>query len=119
MQSTQQSRYLKKFQFISGMIIWLMLVKKLFRKMKDVECLDNFDTTQAAKKSRICHGCMLGKQHKKSYPVNPAKVRSTLPGEFVHADVVGPMKVQSIGGARYFLLFKDDCTGYRYVYFLK
>jgi transposase InsO family protein len=29
------------------------------------------------------------------------------------------MKEKSIGGARYYLLFKDDSTGYRYVYFLK
>ena len=62
---------------------------------------------------------MFGKQHKSSYLVNPEKICSQIPGEFIHGDVVGPIKQSSIGGARYFLLFKDDCTGYRYVYFLK
>ena len=62
---------------------------------------------------------MLGEQHKKSYPINLEKVRSIVHKEYMHADVVGPMKKQSIGGARYFLPFKDECTRYRYIFFLK
>ena len=94
--------------------------KDTIRKMHTNGCLDHFDIAQDEKKTKqSCPSCMFGKQHKSSYPVNPEKIRSQILGEFIHGDVVGSMKQSSIGGARYFLLFKDDCTRYRYVYFLK
>jgi len=34
-------------------------------------------------------------------------------------DVCGKMTYSSIGGAYYFVLFRDDCTSYRVTYFLK
>lgn len=34
-------------------------------------------------------------------------------------DIYGKMIHESIGGARYFLLFKDECTSYRIAYFIK
>ena len=81
------------------------------RKMHANGCLDHFDIAQDEEKTKkLCPGCMFGKQHKSSYQVNLEKIRSKIPGEFIHGDVVGPMKQSSIGGARYFLLFKDDCT---------
>lgn len=36
----------------------------------------------------------------------------------IHTDVCGPMSVDSLG-ARFFLTFRDDATGYRHVYFIK
>jgi hypothetical protein len=61
------------------------------------------------------HGCMLGKQNKKSYLVNPVKVRSTILEQFIHGDICGPMWEQSIGGARYFILSSYDFNhGKRY-----
>jgi hypothetical protein len=90
------------------------------QQMKLNDSLKHFDlTTPKDSSSKLCPGCMYGKQHKNSYPSNPEKECSAILGEFVHADVCGPMKERSIGGARYYLLFKDDSTGYRYVYFLK
>ena len=41
------------------------------------------------------------------------------PGEYFHTDLCGPMQTESLGKSKYFLLFKDDATGYKYVYFLK
>lgn len=35
------------------------------------------------------------------------------------SDVCGPMSVESLGGAKYFVTFKDDASGFREVYFLK
>lgn len=40
-------------------------------------------------------------------------------GELIHADLCGPMETNSLGKARYFLLFKDDYSNYRKIYFLK
>lgn len=37
----------------------------------------------------------------------------------IHTDVCGPMQVNSLGGSRYYLLFKDDYSHFRFVYFIK
>lgn len=37
----------------------------------------------------------------------------------MHADLCGPMLVESLGGSRYFLLFLDDYSRMCWVYFLK
>ena len=39
--------------------------------------------------------------------------------EFIYIDVCGPMSETSIGGSKYFLLFKDDKSSFRHTYFLK
>lgn len=66
----------------------------------------------------FCEPCQLGKAHRLKFnPKNTA--RSTKPGEFIHSDVCGPMSVESISGAKFFVTFKDDATGYRTVYFIR
>ncbi|KAI5343667.1 hypothetical protein L3X38_011543 [Prunus dulcis] len=59
--------------------------------------------------SVVCEGCMLGKQHRDSFPLE-STWRASSPLELVHTDICGPMKTESISGNRYFLLFTDDCT---------
>lgn len=39
--------------------------------------------------------------------------------KLIHADVCGPMHVTNPSGARFFVLFTDDFSGWRHVYFLK
>lgn len=39
--------------------------------------------------------------------------------QLVHSDISGPMEKNSIGGARYFLLFIDDFSRMTFIYFLK
>jgi transposase InsO family protein len=53
-------------------------------------------------------------------PSNPAKntISITRIGDLIHTDVWGPSPVTSIGGSKYFILFKDDFTGYLTVYFM-
>lgn len=65
----------------------------------------------------FCDGCMYGKQHRS--PFVRSENRAGQVGELVHTDVCGPMQEKSIGGARYFVLFKDDYSNFRKVYFLK
>lgn len=64
----------------------------------------------------FCTSCVLGKQQRKHFPKSSFK--SSKIGELIHADLCGPMEVQSIGGAKYFLLLKDDYSHYRFVYFI-
>lgn len=65
----------------------------------------------------ICVPCIKGKQHKLSY--NLSETKTEKPGQLIHMDLCGPMETDSLGGARYFLLIKDDYSRYRVVYFIK
>lgn len=68
--------------------------------------------------SSLCQGCQFGKQCRRNFPES-TRSKTNKPGEFIHTDVCGPMNVMTPSGSKYFLLFKDDCSGFRKVYFLK
>ena len=83
-------------------------VRKMLKESKTV-----FDDDH----NPFCADCLIGKQHRLPFPVSDS--RATKLCELIHADVCGPFEVPSLGGAKYFLLLKDDYSGYRKVYFLK
>ena len=60
--------------------------------------------------------CTKGKLHRGTHP-NDGKTASQ-PLELVHVDM-GEMDERSLGGAKYFLLFKDDFSHFRTVFFMK
>lgn len=66
----------------------------------------------------FCENCPLGKLAKLPFKKIETK-KSITPGEVIHSDLCGPMETPSVGGAKYFLLFKDESSGFRSVYFLK
>jgi transposase InsO family protein len=63
-----------------------------------------------------CAGCSLGRMTKTPYgtPTN----REIIPGKAIHSDVCGPFSIKSLGGSLYYILFKDEATGFRAVYFI-
>lgn len=65
---------------------------------------------------KFCQGCVLGKSHRHSFVSQPLRTPSSTPGYLVHADICGPMAHVSLGGVLYYLLFKDDHSGYRYTF---
>lgn len=65
----------------------------------------------------FCDACIIGKQHKQTF--KSSTTNTTAVGEIIHADLCGPMETNSIGGSKYFLLFKDDYSHYRIVHFIK
>lgn len=65
----------------------------------------------------FCEACQYGKQHRLSF--NHTVKRNPLPGEFIHSDVCGPMSQDSLGGSKFFVSFKDDCSAFRIVYFIR
>ncbi|GFX39692.1 retrovirus-related Pol polyprotein from transposon TNT 1-94 [Trichonephila clavipes] len=69
------------------------------------------------KDSKICDGCCYGKQCRR--PFGTRKQRATTPGELISVDVCGPMQQQSLGGAKFYVCFKDDFTKYRRVFFMQ
>lgn len=70
------------------------------------------------KRDFFCDACQLGKAHKLPFRKAVEKV-SRQPGEFIHSDVCGPMQVESIGGAKFFVMYKDEASGFRQVFFVK
>lgn len=79
------------------------------KKISDLqlEDLQNFE----------CEACIFGKACRKSFKTCEPKICDA--GDLVHSDVCGPFKTTAYNGARYFVLFKDDVTEYRYVWAIK
>jgi transposase InsO family protein len=70
------------------------------------------------KKNTFCEACQLDKCHRVSFKSQETKINRE-PGEYIHSDVSGPMSKESLGGARFFVTFKDEASGYRHIYFMK
>ena len=55
----------------------------------------------------------------KRSPFPVGRERANKVGQLIHADVCGSMHVSTPGGAKFFVLFPDDRSGWRAVYLLK
>ncbi|CAK9821232.1 Retrovirus-related Pol polyprotein from transposon TNT 1-94 [Anthophora plagiata] len=65
----------------------------------------------------FCEGCVMGKQSRRPHP--SMRIENNYgPGEKIHTDVCGPVNISSPSNTRFFLLFKDENTSFRKVYFL-
>ena len=102
---------------ISSLKIWHERLGHVnFKTIKDmVQKGDIHGITLEDVKPYICDGCQYGKQHK--LPFHKIEPRNTKPGELIHTDLCRPMSVPSVRGCLYFVLFKDDATNFRKVYF--
>jgi len=65
----------------------------------------------------LCEVCQYGKQHR--LPFKSSSRKKPKPGELIHSDVCDTMSQESVGGANYFVSFKDDYIAYRMAYFIK
>lgn len=65
----------------------------------------------------VCISCLEGKQSRNSFPSEGSRAKGML--ELIHSDVCGPMEVQSLGGANYFVTFIDDYSRKVHVYLIK
>lgn len=77
----------------------------------------NIDFSADKHEELTCEPCLLGKTHKQQFP--QSLNRAEQPGQILHMDLCGIMETTSLGGAKYYLLIKDDYTKYKQVYFLK
>ena len=48
-----------------------------------------------------------------------ARRELNLPGDLIHVDIAGPMETSTPRGSRFFLLLKDDCSGFMFFYSMK
>ncbi len=63
-----------------------------------------------------CEPCILGNQKRR--PFDAVVVPETVALAWVMADIWGPARVRSIGGAKYALVFADDATSQRTPYYI-
>ena len=64
-------------------------------------------------------GCAYDKHSRTPFPTNDQRERSRTLGDLIHFDLCGPMTTPLVGGALYFALFKDDCSGFYVIECLK
>ena len=62
--------------------------------------------------------CQIGEQIKSKH-LSVASVQTSRPLELLHIDLMGPVRVQSLGGKKYILVVVDDFTRYTWVVLLK
>ena len=65
----------------------------------------------------ICGPCQIGKQIKSKHP-SVTSVQTSKPLELLHINLMGPARVQSLGGKKYILVVVDDFTRYTWVMLL-
>ncbi|CDF39993.1 unnamed protein product [Chondrus crispus] len=66
--------------------------------------------------SEKCSACVYGKATRSVIPKERSSRRAYFSLDLVHSDVCGPLEVQSIGGAKYFITFIDDHSNWSVVY---
>lgn len=101
----------------------IMSLNEWHRKLGHI----NFDQVKSLlKRSEIsfqseekpfCVDCLAGKQHRLPFPPSDSRAESLC--ELIHSDICGPIEVESLGGAKYILMFKDDYSGFKFIYLLK
>jgi hypothetical protein len=64
----------------------------------------------------FCDGCVLVKAHRQSFGTRTSQ--PSIVAEQINADVCSPMTESSVGGARYYVCFKDDYSKFRHVFFI-
>lgn len=74
--------------------------------------------TKLPKEPLVCEICILGKQVRTPFPKS-SENKSENVLDRIHSDVCGPMRILSIGGAKYFVTFIDEKSRWVEVRFLK
>lgn len=82
-------------------------IKDLKKLRNNMVCGMNLKSNANEIKCEICAKCKIHAQ-----PHKPSTHRETKVLGLVHSDICGPMKTESLGGAKYFVTFIDDCSRY-------
>ena len=66
----------------------------------------------------VCGPCQLGKQTKAKHPGTQTSATSR-PLEFLHLDLMGPTRTESLSVKRYFMVVVDQFTRYTWIILLR
>jgi len=87
-----------------------------FNLMHKNELVHNLPCVEA--RDEICGICQLAKYSRKPFPQNKAcKMEMVL--QLIHAYVCEPIKIESLNGNKYYILFIDDHNRFCWVYFMR
>jgi hypothetical protein len=67
---------------------------------------------------RVCDGCLVGKQHRASFPA-VSSFRAATPLEILHGDLCGPITPATNAGKKYFLLIVDDFSRFMWIVLIR
>ncbi|GFV74329.1 retrovirus-related pol polyprotein from transposon tnt 1-94 [Trichonephila clavipes] len=82
------------------------------------DVLSKYQMKSDVKDSKICDGCCYGKQCLRAFGTR--KQRATTPRRIdKYRCMWSKMQQQSLGGAKFYVCFKDDFTKYRRVFFMQ
>lgn len=85
--------------------------------MAEANVVEGLSIIEEGESKPFCVGCAYGKAHRQPFSAGRQKAGQT--GELVYSDLCGPMSCPSPGGAKYFIIFKDDHSGYVTINFIK
>ena len=66
----------------------------------------------------VCGPCQLRKQTKAKHP-GTHTLATSRPLEFLHLDLMGPTRTESLSGKRYIIVVVDDFTKYTWIILLR
>lgn len=93
--------------------------------MKKAECVDGLQfanlrepTKKSSRDIVSCDACCMAKRARVTIP-RSTSARATEVGENVHFDICGPVGAETLGGSRYFILFKDEFSNFRSIHMME
>lgn len=103
----------------SNLMIWHERLGHLNIKEIQKMCKNNIitDVKLSDCDNFVCEGCAYGKHARQ--PFKKSNRGHLQAGDIVYSDVCGPFSEPSVQGMRYFVIFKDGATSFRYIYFIK
>lgn len=90
-----------------------MLVKKFFADFGEAKLIEKYKFLQI---EILCEYCVLGKQAKKRFDFCNSRHEIL---EYVHSNRWGPIRVVSLEGMHYFVIFVNDYLRKMWVYLIK
>lgn len=98
-------------------LMWHQRLGHLNRKsMLKLKTKPAYGLTRINVSKEIYEICVAGKQNKLPFKISGKRAEKLL--DLIHSDLCGPMSVESIGGAKYFITFIDDHSRKMFVYFV-
>ena len=90
---------------------------RILLRMESENAVTGFKIKSKTGPPADCKPCDQGKFSR--LPFTLGRRRGTFAGERIHGDIVGPFRVATPNGARYYLMLKDDYSTFKQAFFLK
>ena len=92
--------------------------RRQIQRMFNLNLVEGLNLKTTKDDPHVCGDCAGGKMHRVSYYTSSTPKANGIAGR-IHSDVCGPMSHASLGGARYFVVFKDEFSSWTVVNFMK